>query len=34
MKIFLKILQEGEPHFIAEYNIQVGTAACAEIPRQ
>lgn len=22
MKIFLKILQEGEPHFIAEYNIQ------------
>jgi transformation/transcription domain-associated protein len=24
MKIFLKILQEGEPHFIAEYNIQVG----------
>jgi len=27
MKIFLKILQEGEPHFIAEYNIQVGTTA-------
>ena len=23
MKIFLKILQEGEPHFIGEYNIQV-----------
>lgn len=22
LKIFLKILQEGEPHFIAEYNIQ------------
>lgn len=22
MKIFLKILQEGEPHFISEYNIQ------------
>ncbi|XP_071454988.1 transformation/transcription domain-associated protein [Hetaerina americana] len=22
MKIFLKILQDGEPHFIAEYNIQ------------
>lgn len=22
VKIFLKILQEGEPHFIAEYNIQ------------
>lgn len=31
MKIFLKILQEGEPHFIAEYNIQVGIAACAGI---
>jgi len=22
MKIFMKILQEGEPHFISEYNIQ------------
>lgn len=22
MKIFLKVLQEGEPHFISEYNIQ------------
>lgn len=22
MKIFLKILQDGEPHFISEYNIQ------------
>lgn len=22
MKIFIKILQEGEPHFISEYNIQ------------
>lgn len=22
LKIFLKILQDGEPHFIAEYNIQ------------
>ena len=22
IKIFLKILQEGEPHFISEYNIQ------------
>lgn len=22
IKIFLKILDEGEPHFIAEYNIQ------------
>lgn len=22
MKIFIKILQEGDPHFISEYNIQ------------
>ncbi len=22
MKVFLKILQEGRPHFIAEYNVQ------------
>lgn len=22
MKIFIKILQDGEPHFISEYNIQ------------
>lgn len=22
MKIFLKILQDGEPHFVSEYNIQ------------
>lgn len=22
VKMFLKILEEGEPHFIAEYNIQ------------
>jgi transformation/transcription domain-associated protein len=34
MKIFLKILQEGEPHFIAEYNIQVSAAVYAWIPMQ
>lgn len=29
MKIFIKILQDGEPHFISEYNIQqVRTTTC------